>query len=214
MVHLLVLLVIDLVEEFLPVVVEVEEEFIVVEHLGLSVQDHGSGLTEVLNSINPLTHAVVVESLANIFKDVHAVDDERLAGLEEDLPRVEESLSHALDLLVVMMVNLTVVVKHVAYVGGGGAKLVDGLGGLLVRSIPASAHCVLGLVVGSHDAELSTCVVAIGRQEEDCHAELYLVGADGESGADHRKGRKATAETAEVCAFSSSLNDNCAIYEG
>jgi hypothetical protein len=106
-VHLLVLLVIDLVEELLPVVVEVEEEFLVVDHLGLSVQEHGSSLTEVLTSINPLTHAVVVETLTSIFKDVHAVDDERLIGLEEDLLRVEESLSHALDLLVVMVVNLT-----------------------------------------------------------------------------------------------------------
>jgi hypothetical protein len=173
-VHLLVLLVIDLVEELLPVVIEVEEEFLVVDHLGLSVQEHGSSLTEVLTSINPLTHAVVMETLTSIFKDVHAVDDERLIGLEEDLLRVEESLSHALDLLVVMVVNLTAVVKHVTDIGDGETKLVDGLGGLLVRSIPESAHCVLEMLfnrVGVRDAvsDVGHAMEVEGTNEEALH---------------------------------------------
>ena len=40
-VHLLVLLMVNLVEQLLPVVVEVVEELLVVDHLGLSVQKHG-----------------------------------------------------------------------------------------------------------------------------------------------------------------------------
>ena len=73
--HLLVLLVVDLVEKLLPVVAEVEEELLVVGHLGLSVEEHGSGLTEVLTGVDPLAHAVVVDTLANILKDVHSVND-------------------------------------------------------------------------------------------------------------------------------------------
>jgi hypothetical protein len=131
-VHLLVLLVIDLIEKLLPVVIEIEEEFFVVDHLGLTVKEHGSGLTEVLSGINPLAHAVVMETLTSILEDVHTVDDERLVGLKEDLLRMEESLSHTLDLLVVMMINLTAVVEHVTNVGDSKTKLVDGLGGLLI----------------------------------------------------------------------------------
>ena len=48
LVHLVVLFVVDLVEEGLPVVVEVEEEFFVFNHLGLSVQEHSSCLSKVL----------------------------------------------------------------------------------------------------------------------------------------------------------------------
>jgi len=61
-VEFLVLLNIDLVEELLPVVVEVEEELFVVDHLGLSVEEHGSGLTEVLTSVQEVAHSVVMET--------------------------------------------------------------------------------------------------------------------------------------------------------
>ena len=59
-VHLLILLVIDLIQKLLPVVIEIEEKLLVVDHLGLSVKDHSGGLTEVLTSIDPFAHAVIV----------------------------------------------------------------------------------------------------------------------------------------------------------
>jgi len=113
-------------------VIEVEEKFLMVDHLGLTVKKHGSGLTEVLSGIDPLAHAVVVETLTSILKDVDAVDNHRLVGLKKDLLGVEERLSHSLDLLVIMMVNLAAVIEHVADVGYSETKLVDSLGGLLV----------------------------------------------------------------------------------
>ena len=159
-VHLLVLLVVDLVKKLLPVVVEVEEKFLVVDHLGLSVKEHGSGLAEVLTGVNPLAHAVVVETLAGILKHIHTVNDERLVGFEEDLLGVEEGLGHSLDLLVVVVVNLTAVVKHVTDVGDGETELVNGLGCLLERSIPEAAHGVLEVLlnwVGIADAVGNVC---------------------------------------------------------
>jgi len=154
-VHLLVLLVIDLIEELLPVVIKVVEELFVVDHLGLSVKKHGGGLAEVLTTVEPLAHAVVMETLTGVLEDVDTVDDERLGGLEQDLLGVEEGLSHSLDLLVVVMVNLTAMVEHVANVGHGQTELVNGLGGLLVGSIPEAAHRVLEVLlnwVGIGDA--------------------------------------------------------------
>ena len=113
MVHLLVLLVIDLVKKFLPVVAEVIEKFIMVDHLGLSIKKHGGGLTEVLASIEPLAHAVIVETLTGVLEDVNSIDNEGLSGLEEDLLGVKEGLSHSLDLLIVVMIDLSAVIKHV-----------------------------------------------------------------------------------------------------
>jgi hypothetical protein len=75
-VHLLVLLVVDLVKKFLPMVIEVKEKLLVVNHLGFSVEEHGSGLTEVLTSINPFAHAVVVNTFTGVLKYVDTVDDE------------------------------------------------------------------------------------------------------------------------------------------
>ena len=145
-VHLLVLLVVNLVKKLLPVVVEVEEELLMVDHLGLSVKEHSSGLTEVLTSIYPLSHAVVVETLTGVLEHVDTVDDKRLVGLEEDLLGVEERLSHSLDLFVVVMVNLTAVVEHVANIGDSETELVDGLGGLLVGAVPVATHGVLEML--------------------------------------------------------------------
>ena len=115
-VHLLVLLVIDLVKKFLPVVAEVIEKFIMVDHLGLSIKKHGGGLTEVLASIEPLAHAVIVETLTGVLEDVNSIDNEGLSGLEEDLLGVKEGLSHSLDLLIVVMIDLSAVIKHVTNV--------------------------------------------------------------------------------------------------
>jgi phage-related protein len=115
-VHLLVLLVIDLVKKLLPVVAEVIEKFIMVNHLGLSVKEHGGGLAEVLASVEPLAHAVVVETLTGILEDVNSVNDEGLSGLEENLLGVKEGLSHSLDLLIVVMIDLSAVIKHVTNV--------------------------------------------------------------------------------------------------
>jgi len=146
-VHLLVLLVIDLIKKLLPVVIEVKEELLVVDHLGLSVKEHGSSLTEVLSGIDPLAHAVVVETFASVLEDVHTVDDERLVGLEEDLLGVKEGLSHSLDLLVVVVVDLAAVVEHVADVGDSETKLVNALGGLLVGAVPEATHGVLEVLL-------------------------------------------------------------------
>ena len=74
-VHLLILLMIDLIKELLPVVIEIVEKLFVVDHLGLSVEEHGRGLAEVLASVEPLTHAVVVETLTSVLEDVDTVDD-------------------------------------------------------------------------------------------------------------------------------------------
>ena len=139
-VHLLVLLVIDLVKKLLPVVAEVIEKFIMVNHLGLSVKEHGGGLAEVLASVEPLAHAVVVETLTGILEDVNSVNDEGLSGLEENLLGVKEGLSHSLDLFIVVMIDLSAVIKHVTNIRDGKTERVDGLGGLLVRSIPEAAH--------------------------------------------------------------------------
>ena len=146
-VHLLILLVIDLIQKLLPMVIEIEEELLVVDHLGLSVKKHGGGLTEVLTSINPFTHAVVMETLTGVLEHVHTVDNERLVGLKQDLLGMEEGLSHSLDLLIIVMVDLTAMVEHVTDVGDRETKLVNGLSGLLVGSIPEAAHGVLEVLL-------------------------------------------------------------------
>ena len=170
-VHLLVLLVIDLIEKLLPMVIEVVEEFLVVDHLGLAVKEHGGSLAEVLTSIEPLAHAVIVETLTGVLEDVDTVDDKGLGGLEEDLLGMEEGLGHALDLLVVVVVDLTAVVKHVADVRHGQTELVDGLGGLLVGSVPEAAHGVVevlldGVGVGDAVLHVGHAVEVEGTDEE------------------------------------------------
>ena len=170
-VHLLILLVINLIQKLLPMVIEIEEEFLVVDHLGLSVKKHGGGLTEVLSGINPFAHAVVMETLTGVLEDVDTVDDKRLVGLEQDLLGVEESLCHSLDLLVIVMINLSAVIEHVADVGDSETELVDGLGGLLVGSIPESAHGVLevllnGVGIGNAVGNIGHTVEVEGTNEE------------------------------------------------
>jgi len=146
-VHLLVLLVIDLVKKLLPVIVEVEEQLLVVNHLCLSVQKHGSSLAEVFTGVNPLAHTVVMKTLACIFKHIHTVDNQRLVSLKKNLLRVQERLGHSLDLLVVVVVDLSTVVKHITNVRDSKTKLINSLGGLLVRSIPETTHGVLEMLL-------------------------------------------------------------------
>ena len=57
-------------------VTKVKEELLVVDHLGLSVEKHGGGLSEVLASIKPLAHAVVVKSFASVLETVNTIDNE------------------------------------------------------------------------------------------------------------------------------------------
>jgi hypothetical protein len=159
-VHLLVLLVIDLVKKLLPVIAEVIEKFIMVNHLGLSVKEHGGGLAEVLAGVEPLAHAVVVETLAGVLEDVNSVDNEGLGGLEENLLRVEEGLSHSLDLLIVVMIDLSAVIKHVTNIRDGETERVDGLGGLLVRSIPEAAHGVLEMLLNRVGIRDTVCDIS------------------------------------------------------
>ena len=146
-VHLLILLVINLIEKLLPVVVEIKEEFLMVDHLGLTIEKHGSSLTEVLTSINPLTHAVVMETFTSVLENVDTVDNERLIGLEEDLLRVEERLSHPLNLLVIVVINLATVVEHVTDIGNSETELINSLGGLLVGTVPESTHSVFEMML-------------------------------------------------------------------
>ena len=146
-VHLLILLVINLIEKLLPVVVEIKEEFLMVDHLGLTIKKHGSSLTEVLTSINPLTHAVVMETFTSVLENVDTVDNERLIGLEEDLLRVEERLSHPLNLLVIVVINLATVVEHVTDIGNSETELINSLGGLLVGTVPESTHSVFEMML-------------------------------------------------------------------
>ena len=138
--HLLILLVINLVKKLLPLVGKVKEELLMVDHLGLSIEEHGGSLTKVLSSINPFAHTIVMNSLTSILKDINAIDNERLVGLEEDLFRVEEGFSHPLDLLVVVVIDFATMVEHVTDVGDGEAELIDGLDNLLVGAIPETAH--------------------------------------------------------------------------
>ena len=60
---------------------------------------------------------------------------------------MEEGLSHSLDLLIIVMVDLTAMVEHVTDVGDRETKLVNGLSGLLVGSIPEAAHGVLEVLL-------------------------------------------------------------------
>ena len=60
-----------------------------------------------------MSHSVIVETLADIFEDIDSVNNNALSGFEKELLRVKESLSHPLDLLVVVVVDLATVVKHV-----------------------------------------------------------------------------------------------------
>ena len=146
-VHLLILLVIDLVEELLPVVIEIEEELFVVNHLGLSIKHHGGGLSEVLTSVDPFAHAVVMETLTGVLKNVDTVNDNRLSGPEEKLFRMEEGFGHSLDLLVVVMVNLTAMVEHVTDVRYGQPELIKSLCSLLVSSVPKTTHSVFEMLL-------------------------------------------------------------------
>ena len=84
---------------------------------------------------------------------------------------MEERLRHSLDLLVVVMVNLTTVVEHVTDVGDSETELVNGLGSLLVGTVPEAAHGVLKVLlnrVGIRHAvgDVSHAVEVEGTDEE------------------------------------------------
>ena len=55
---------------------------------------------------------------------------------------MKEGFGHSLDLLVVMVINLSAVIKHIADVGNGETKAVNGLSCLLIRAVPEAAHSV------------------------------------------------------------------------
>ena len=170
-VHLLILLVIDLIQKLLPMVVEIEEKFLMVDHLGLSVKDHGSSLSEMLASINPFAHSVVMETLTDILEGVDTINDKGLVGLEEDLLGMEEGLGHSLELLVIVMVNLATVVEHVTDIRDSKTELVNTLGGLLVGAVPEATHGVLEMLldgVGVRNAvsDISHTVEVEGTDEE------------------------------------------------
>ena len=101
----------------------------------------------MLTSVDPLAHAVVVETFACILENVYAVNNKRFIGLKKDLFRMEESFGHPLNLLVVVVVNLATVVEHVADVGNRQTKLIKGLCGFLVRSIPEAAHSIFKVLL-------------------------------------------------------------------
>ena len=55
-----------------------------------------------------------METLTDILENVNSVYNNALGGFKQELLRVEERLSHPLDLLIIVMVNLATVVEHVA----------------------------------------------------------------------------------------------------
>ena len=55
-----------------------------------------------------------METFANIFENVNSVNNNTLSGFKKELLRMEESLSHPLDLLIVVMVDFATVIEHVA----------------------------------------------------------------------------------------------------
>ena len=61
-----------------------------------------------------MAHSVVVETLTNIFEDVNSVNNNTLSGFKKKLLWMKESLSHPLDLFIVMMVDFATVIEHVA----------------------------------------------------------------------------------------------------
>ena len=208
-VHLLVLLDINLIKKLLPMVIEIVEELLVVNHLGLSVKKHSRGLTEVLSGIEPFAHAVVMKTFTSVLEDINSVDDEGLSGLKEDLLGMEESLSHSLDLLVIVMIDFTAMVEHVTDVGDGETELVDGLGGLLVRSIPESAHGVFEVLlngVGIRDAvtDIGHAVEVEGADEEtfDEAGDLSIVvDVVSLSGNNNKRRGKCSLEHSDICSY-------------
>ena len=128
-------------------VTEVKEKLLMVNHLSFSIEEHGSGLSEVLTGIEPLTHAVIMKTFASVFENVNSINNQRLLSLKEELLGVEEGFCHSLDLLVVVVINLSAVVKHIADVGNSETKLVDGLGSLLIGAIPEATHGVLKVLL-------------------------------------------------------------------
>ena len=56
---------------------------------------------------------------------------------------MKEGFRHSLDLFIVMVINLSTVVKHIANVGNSETNTINGLSSLLVGAIPESAHSVL-----------------------------------------------------------------------
>ena len=56
-------------------VTKVKEELLMVNHLSFSVEQHGSGLSEVLTSIKPLAHAVVMKAFTSVLENVDSIDN-------------------------------------------------------------------------------------------------------------------------------------------
>ena len=90
----------------------------------------------MLASIEPFAHAVVMETLTSVLKNVDAVNDERLCSFEQDLLGVKVGFGHPLDLLVVVMVDFAAMIKHIANVRDSETELVKSLGSLLEGSVP------------------------------------------------------------------------------
>ena len=97
-------------------VVEVDEALLALDRPGPAVQEHGGGLSVVLASVEEVFHSVVMEGLAHVLEDVDSADDDALGVGFAQLLGVEEGLGHSLDLLVVVVVELSAVVEHVAEV--------------------------------------------------------------------------------------------------
>ena len=111
--HLFVLLVINLIEQLLPVVIKVKEKLFMLDHLGLAVEEHSSSLTEMLSCIKEVAHSVVMEAFSYVFEDINPVDNNTLCSFEQELLWVKECFSHSLNLFVVVVVDLSAVVKHI-----------------------------------------------------------------------------------------------------
>ena len=61
-----------------------------------------------------MSHSVIVKTLSDILEDVDSINDDAFSSLKKKLFWMEEGFSHSLNLLIVMVINLSAMIKHVA----------------------------------------------------------------------------------------------------
>ena len=61
-----------------------------------------------------MSHSVIVKTLSDILEDVDSINDDAFGSLKKKLFWMEEGFSHSLNLLIVMVINLSAMIKHVA----------------------------------------------------------------------------------------------------
>ena len=87
-----------------------------------------------------MSHSVIVKTLSDILEDVDSINDDAFSSLKKKLFWMEEGFSHSLNLLIVMVINLSAMIKHVANIRYCKSHLVNSFGYFLIRAIPESSH--------------------------------------------------------------------------